>query len=179
MKLKLVRISLLPILLMTLAIAQTTPNPNPAVNVATNNGQFTLSAKVVPLFSKTGTIPASDVGGTFAVTTTLSLRSDNVIAASQQGYFGGVQYFLPSSKVLAKTNFDPSTFQFYVAASGGMINSAGKQKPGFIARGGINYDPTHTSKFTVNLVEAGVISGAIVGQGGVKPIISAGLSLGW
>jgi hypothetical protein len=159
------------------AFAQTNPNPN--ANVATNNGQFTLSAKVTPLFSNAGAIPATDVGGTFAVTTTLSLRSDNIIAADQQGYFGGFQYFLSSSKLLAKTNFDPSTFQFYLGASGGLVNNSATRRPGFIARGGVNYDPTHKGKFTINLIEAGVISGGIVNEPGVKPMISGGVSLGF
>jgi len=154
-------------------------NPNPAANVATNSGQFTIQAKIVPLFSKTGTIPVADVGATFAVTTNFSLRSDNIVATGQQGYFGGVQYFLPSPKILAKTNFDPSTFQFYIAGSGGLINNGVTQRPGFLARGGVNYDPTHSSKFTVTLVEAGVISGSIVNSPGVKPFISGGVSLGW
>ena len=170
-------IAVLLALTAALAVAQT--NPNPAANVATNNGQFTLSAKVVPLFSKAGTIPATDVGGTFAITTALSVRSDNIVAANQQGYFGGLQYFLPSSKLLAKSNFDPSTFQFYIATSGGLINNGVALKPGFLAKGGLNYDPTHTGKFTVNIVEAGVVSGSIVNSPGVKPIISAGLNIGW
>jgi hypothetical protein len=166
------------VLLGALAFGQT-PNPNPAANVATNQGQFTLSAKVVPLFAKTGTIPAADVGGTFAVTKNVSLRSDNIVAADRQGYFGSVQYFLSSPKILSKTNFDPSTFQFYLSAGGGFVNNGVDQRPGLLARGGVNYDPTHTGHFTVNLVEAGVISGNIVNQGGVKPMISGGLSLGW
>jgi hypothetical protein len=153
--------------------------PNPAANVATNSGQFTLQAKIVPLFSKTGTIPVADVGATFAVTKNFSLRSDNVVSAGQQGYFGGIQYFLSSPKVLAKTNFDPSTFQFYIAGSGGLINNGIEQRPGFLARGGVNYDPTHAGKFTVTLVEAGVISGSIVNMPGVKPFISGGMNLGF
>jgi len=153
--------------------------PNPALNVATNNGQFTLSAKIVPLLSKTGTIAAADAGGTFAVTSNLSLRSDNVVSGSQQGYFGGIQYFLPSSKILAKTNFDPSTFQFGFATSAGFINNGVNQRPGFLARGIVNYDPTHKGTFTVSLIDAGVISGSIVNMPGVRPFISFGLNLGW
>jgi hypothetical protein len=171
---------LLIALALTTAIAfAQTPDPNPAANVATNNGQFTLQAKIVPLFSKTGTIAVADVGGTFAVTKNFSLRSDNIVSGNQQGYFGGVQYFLSSPKLLAKTNFDPSTFQFYFAGSGGLINNGTIQRPGFLARGGVNYDPTHKAKFTVTLVEAGVISGSIVNSPGVKPFLSGGVSLGW
>ena len=161
------------------SFAQTPVNPNPAVNVATNQGQFTIGAKVAPLFSKTGTVAATDVGGTFAVSTTLSLRSDNIVSGTQQGYFGGIQYFLPSSKLLAKTNFDPSTFQFYLLGSGGLIRYASSQRPGFRAGGGVNFDPTHKSKFTVNLIEAGVMSGSIVNQGGTVPFLTGGLALGW
>jgi hypothetical protein len=168
----------LAFVLTTLAVAQT-PNPNPAANVATNNGQFTISAQIVPLFTKTGTVPATDVGATFAITTSLSLRSDNLVSANQQGYFGGVQYFLSAPKILAKTNFDPSTFQFYLHASGGLINNGTDVRPGFLAGGGVNYDPTHTGKFTVQLVDAGVVSGALVNSPGVKPIISGGIKLGF
>jgi hypothetical protein len=179
--------TLLSILILSIvAIAQTTPapapvvpNPNPSANVATNAGQFTVSAKIVPLFTKTGTVAASDVGGTFAITPNLSLRSDNIVSGTQQGYFGGLQYFISSKGVLAKTNFDPSTFQFYLAASGGLIHNGTTQRPGLLAKGGVNFDPTHKGKFTVNLIEAGVVSGSIVNSPGVKPIISGGLSLGW
>lgn len=175
---KLAFLALLSTFLALPLFGQTT-NPNPAVNVATNSGQFTLSAKIVPLFSKTGTIPASDVGGTFAVSTSFSLRSDNIVSGGQQGYFGGVQYFLPSAKILAKTNFDPSTFQFGLAASGGVISIAGTQRPGYLAHGLVNYDPTHTGKFTVTLVDAGVIAGSIVNEGGPKLFLSLGMNLGW
>jgi hypothetical protein len=169
----------LAVLALSLGAVAQAPNPNPAANVATNNGQFTISAKVVPLFSKTGTVPATDVGGTFAVTTNLSLRSDNIVAANQQGYFGGVQYFLPSSKILAKTNFDPSTFQFGLAASAGAVNNGVNQRFGYLAHGLVNFDPTHSGKFTVTLIDAGVISGNIVNAGGVKPWLSVGMNLGF
>src|SRR5215469_10507575 len=159
------------------ALAQT-PNPNPSANVATNNGQFTLSARAVAVSGAAGSVAASDIGGTFAVTTSLSLRSDNLIVANSQGYFGGVQYFLPSSKLLAKTNFDPSTFQFYLTASGGEVLTNSVKHPGFLAGGGINYDPTHTGKFTVNVIEVRAARLPYISTG-VTALVSGGVSLGW
>jgi hypothetical protein len=156
-------------------------NPNPTTNVATNNGQFTLSASAMSLSTKVGSVPAIDIGSTFAWTVNNSLRADLITAPSAsagQGYFIGNQYLFPSKWILAKTNFDPTSFQFYATASGGLVRIAGQQHPGFLAGGGINYDPTHTSKFTVNLIEVRAARMPYVANGTVL-LISGGLNLGW
>lgn len=166
----------LPLLLLSVAaLAQT--NPSPSANVATNNGQFTLSASAMSLSTTQGTVPVADLGATFAVTTNLSLRSDNIVGSPNQGYFGGVQYFLPSSSILSKTNFDPATFQFYLTGSGGLVRTSTAQHAGFLAGGGVNYDPTHSGKFTVNLVEVRAARLPNVANG-VTALISAGVKLG-
>jgi hypothetical protein len=143
-----------------------------------NQTSFSLSAQAMSLSAKTGAIPATDIGGTFKVTSNLSLRSDNLIAANTTGYFGGMQYFLPSAKFLAKTNFDPAAFQFYVTASGGEVRTTGFQHPGFLAGGGINYDPTGSGHFTVNLIEVRAARLPYV-SAGVVPLVSAGIKLGF
>lgn len=162
------------------AFAQTaTPaNPDPSKNVATNVGQFTLSDNVVGLGAKSGTVMATDAVGTFAITPKFSLRSDNLIAANSQGYFVGLQYQLPTAKILAKTNFDPSTFGFYLAGSGGEVLTADRKHPGFLFHGILAYDPTHTGKFSVVLLDAGVARLPYV-QSGVAGFYSAGLKLGF
>lgn len=165
-----------PVLLVATAFAQTAPNPN--LNIATNSGQFTLSASAIALGAKNGTVAATDVGGTFAVSKNLSLRSDNILSSDTQGYFGGIQYFLSSSKLLAKTNFDPSTFQFYVTGSGGYVFIGANKHPGFLAGGGVNFDPTHTGKFTVNLVEVRAARLPYV-QSGVTALVSGGVKIGF
>lgn len=167
------------LLLAVCAFGQTpAPNPNPAANVATNSGQFTLSARAVSLSGASGATPAADIGGTFAVTTGFSLRNDNLVSGNSTGYFGGFQYFLPAKKLLAKTNFDPQTFQFYVTGSGGEVLTNNVKHPGWMAGGGINYDPTHSGKFTVNLVEVRAARLPYVAKG-VVPLIAGGVSLGW
>lgn len=152
--------------------------PSPSTNAATNSGQFTISASAVSLGASTGTTAVADVGGTFAVTTNLSLRSDNIVGSPNQGYFGGFQYFLPAKKLLAKTNFDPATFQFYLTGSGGEVLANGLKHPGWLAGGGINYDPTHNGKFSVNLVEVRAARLPYVANG-VTALVSAGVKLGF
>lgn len=143
-----------------------------------NQTNFNLSAQVMSLSAKAGALPATDIGGTFKVTANLSLRSDNLIASNTTGYFGGVNYFIPSKGILAKTNFDPAAFQFYVTASGGEVRTTGLQHPGFLAGGGINYDPTGSGKFTVNLIEIRAARLPYV-SAGVVPLISGGIKLGF
>ena|SRR5271165_1262217 len=171
--------TLLAIVILAASCWAQTANPNPAANVATNNGQFTLNASVMSLSAKTGTIPATDVGAMYAVSVNSSVRFDGIMAPNNaQGYFGGYQYFLPSKWVLAKTNFDPSTFQFYLTGSGGVVRFAGAQHAGFLAGGGINYDPTHKGKFVANLIEVRAARLPNVSNG-VTAVVSGGMSLGW
>lgn len=143
-----------------------------------NQTQFSLQASAVSLSAKGGATPATDIGGTFKVTPNFSLREDSLIAADSQGHFGGFQYFLPSTKLLTKTSFDPAAFQFYITASGGEVLTAGLKHPGFLAGGGINYDPTGSGHFTVNLVEIRAARLPYVAAG-VVPLISGGIKLGF
>jgi hypothetical protein len=163
----------------SLALAQSaTPNPDPSANIATNYGQFTLQDNVVGLGAKGGTMAATDAVLTFNVTTKIALRSDNLLVANgSKGYFGGLQYQLPTAKLLAKSNFDPATFGFYLAASGGEVVTEGRKHPGFLFHGVIAYDPTRSGKFSVVLLDAGVARLPYV-QSGVAAFYSAGIKFG-
>ena len=160
------------------AAVATTPNPS------TNLPTFTLNASVVTLPAGNQVSAATDIGGTFAVTDKLSLRSDNILAPAVNlgAYFGGIQYALPTAKLLAKTNLDPAHFQFYATASAGQARiQVGSSDPvahfAALAGGGANYDPSGTGKFSVNLFE--VRWAKLPGLSNSTVIVSSGLKIGF
>ena len=168
-------------LIVALAIsvfAQTPPNPS------TESPTFTLNASVLGGGQNLGA--ATDIGATFAVTKNWLLRSDNIIApaVNTQGFFGGVQYNLPQlQKLLANTNLSNKNFQFYATAAMGaartQIGASGTPVNHFaaLAGGGVNYDPTGTGKFSLNLAE--VRWAKMPGWSNSTVIVSSGLQLGW
>lgn len=163
------------------AFAQTaTPAPAPS----TNSTSFTISANVVSLPAGGVTSAATDVGQTFAVTPNLFLRGDEILApaVNLSGYFGGIQYALPTAKILAKTNLDPTHFQFYITGSGGQARITVGANPvtthfAALAGGGINYDPTGKGKFSVNLAE--VRWAKFPGLSNSTVLVSSGLKIGF
>lgn len=164
-------------LLAVSALAQTS-TPSPTQNAATATDQFTVSENVVGLSSKAGYVPASLTTGGFAVTKNWALQSDNLVASAAD-YFGfGLRYQLSSAKIFAKTNFDPNTFGFFVAVTGGEVLTANGKHPGFMAHGIVRYDPTRSGKFSVDLLDAGVTRLPYV-QTGVAGFYSAGLKFGF
>lgn len=62
------------------------------------------------------------LGQTYSITNNWSVRGDEIMApgSSLDAYAGGVQYFLPLAKALAKTKLNANQLQFYVTASAGM-----------------------------------------------------------
>lgn len=162
-----------------LVLGQTAP-PNPPTNAPT----FTLSASVLSLPGGNQTSAATDIGGTFAVTPNLLLRSDNIIApaVNTSAYFGGIEYVLPTHKILSKTNLDESHFQFYVTGSAGQARITTGSSPeqthfAALAGGGANYDPSGTGKFSVNLFE--VRWAKLPGLSNSTVVVSSGLKLGF
>lgn len=182
MNLKSVLVVVVALLAVSVAVAQevTQPPPNPS----TNAPSFTLSASVLSLPSGNQTSAATDIGGTFAVTPNLLLRSDNILApaVNLSAYCGGLEYGLPAGKILAKTNLDPGHFQFYVTASGCQSRvTVGNTDPqvhfGYLGGGGVNYDPTGKGKFSINLAE--VRYARLPGLSQNTVIVSSGLRLGF
>jgi hypothetical protein len=166
----------------SLAFAQTSPEPTPAPS--TNSTSFTISANVVSLPAGGITSAATDVGQTFAVTPNLFLRGDEILApaVNLSGYFGGIQYALPTAKILAKTNLDPAHFQFYITGSGGQARVTVGANPvtthfAALAGGGINYDPTGKGRFSVNLAE--VRWAKFPGLSNSTVLVSSGLKIGF
>jgi hypothetical protein len=161
--------------------AQTpTPPPNPS----TNSPSFTLTATVMSLPANGQTSVATDIGGTFAVTKNILLRSDNILSpdVGLSANFGGVQYTLPTEKLFGKTNLDPQHFQMYVTGSLGQsrVSTTGfPDKSGLagLAGGGVNYDPSGAGHFSLNLVEARWAK--LPGLSNSTVIVSTGLKLGW
>ena len=164
------------------ALAQTTP-PTPPPNPATTQPTFTLSGNVLALPSATQSSAATDIGMTFAVTSNWQLRADTIIAptVSTEGYYGGLQYVVPTAKLLAKTNLNSNSFQFYLSGGAGEVHVTNNGNTlshfGGLLGGGANYDPTGTGKFSVNLVEvrwAPKLNGTNSGV-----VVASGLKLGW
>lgn len=169
---------LVTILFAAACLAQTPPNPS------TESPTFTLNASVLSGGQNLGA--ATDIGATFAVTKNWLLRSDNIIAPSvnTEGFFGGVQYNLPQlANLLKNTNLNSSHFQFYASAALGaartQIGATGTPVNHFaaLAGGGVNYDPTGTGKFSLNLAE--VRWAKMPGWANSTVIVSSGLQLGW
>lgn len=162
-----------------LSFAQTA-DPNPSTAQPT----FTLNASVLSMPGNGQTSAATDIGGTFAVTQNLLLRSDNILApaVNLSAYFGGVQYALPTAKILAKTNLDPAHFQFYLTGSMGQSRVTVGDTPTLthfaaLAGGGVNYDPSGKGKFSLNLIEARYAH--LPGLSNSTVIVASGLKIGF
>jgi len=166
----------------TTAAAGTPATGASAEMSATNQGPFSLTAQAMALPGDGQTVAASDVGATYAITSTISLRSDNILAPSNgvQMYTGGVQWFPNLSGFLAKTKLNPKQFQFYLTGSAGidrLVPAAGpsQQHIALLAGGGINYSPSSNGVFSVNLVE--VRYAHIPGLANSTAIVSSGVNL--
>lgn len=154
--------------------------PNPSTTAAT----FTLNASILSLPANSQTSAATDIGATFAVTDKLSLRSDNILApaVNLSAYFGGIQYALPTAKILTKTNLDPAHFQFYLTGSAGQARVTVGSDPtrthfAALVGGGVNYDPAGTGKFSINLLEARWAK--LPGLSNSTVVVSSGLKIGF
>lgn len=160
------------------AMAQV-PAPAPAPAPSTT---FSLTSQAVALPGGHETVAATIVGATYNVTKNVALRSDNMMVpgSNLQAYFGGVEYTLDASKLLAKTSLPVNEFQPYVTASAGVdvVTPSGfaatQQHYAFLAGAGINYDPANTGHFAINLIEVrwaklpGYANSTVVIASGVK-----------
>jgi hypothetical protein len=154
-------------------------NATPAAP-ATNQGAFSIQGKAIGIFAGGTDEAATDVGATLAVTPNVSLRSDNIVAGSGQSFLAGVQYFVPLATLLKSTNLPASKFQFYVVGEAGITRN-GTLPAQFAgsAGGGVNYDPTSSGKFSINLFEGRWVSKLPSGSGVIANgiVISSGLTV--
>lgn len=162
------------------SFGQTIANPPPTGTPPSNQSTFSLQSQAIAMPGGKQTIAATEVGATFAITKNLSLRNDNILAPGDdlQGYYGGVQYFLPIAKLLNKTSLNASNYQAYVTGSAGVdivspTNAPTQQHYSFLAGGGVNYGVNGT--FSVNLFE--VRFARMPGGPGSTAIVSSGIKL--
>jgi len=126
----------------------------------------------------------TDVGATFGVTQNFLLRQDNLIFPNVAAQFfgGGLEYNLPTCTILLNTNLNCKNFQFYVSGSLGdsHVPSGAPHTNYFsgMAGGGINYDPTGSGKFSINLLD--FHEARLPGMStGWTAIAAVGVKLGW
>lgn len=170
------------ILLLLAATASFAQDPAPQPTPTTT---FHLQASALSLSGNKQTVPGTVIGGTLAITDNISIREDNILvpAGDLQAYTGGLQYALPflSKKVTSSTVMDGNSFQFYVTGSLGVVhvakNGGDAQHYAILAGGGLNFDPTHTGKFSVNLFELRYAK--LPGYVNNTAIVSSGLRLGF
>jgi hypothetical protein len=162
------------------ANAQSSSTPAPLAGQAPTSpqGSFSLTAQAVALPGGGQTVAGTVVGFTKQLTSTVSLRNDNILApgSSFQGYFGGVQWFPNASKLLAKTKL--RGLAPYVTGSVGVdrivpATGPSQQHIAFLLGGGMNFTPP--SGPTINLFE--VRYAKLPGLANSTAIVSSGFTL--
>jgi hypothetical protein len=150
------RLMIVFLLLAVTALAQAPPS--------TNAAQFQVSMNFLG-GQPYGQASALSTAFTTQFTTNVKLRAD-VLAmpgAGYTGFLGGAQYDLcaikPIETFLSTTSLSCGKIEPYVNGAGGLgrvqLNGATTQSVAALGRFGMNYDPTGTSRFTLNLIEAG------------------------
>ena len=167
-------------LLCCAAIAQAPP--------ATNSTQFQVSLNFLGA-QPYGQASALSTAFSTQFTTNTRLRAD-VIAmpgAGYTGYVGGPQYNLCGisalENLLASTTLSCGKIEPYVNAAAGLgriQGSSTSQAFAWLFRGGLNYDPTSTGAFTINLVEAGYgdFGPTVTGEPNRGAFFQSGISIG-
>lgn len=164
------------------ALAQSTPAPAPPATTdlpPTNEGNFSLTAKAVALPGGGQTVAGTVLGQTMAVTSSVSLRADELLAPASnlQVYAGGLQWFPGRlQKVLQKTNLNGLVP--YVTASAGSATVSPPSGPSqkhiaILAGGGANYCANRT--MCVNVAE--VRWADLPGVSNSTILLSSGLTL--
>lgn len=137
------------------AFAQSNPNP------PTNSAEFSVGIGFLGSTAY-GQSNALDVASTTAFTADTLLRLDifSMPGAGYTGYFGGAQYTPPAiCNLLATTALSCGKINPYVGGEVGLGRIQSQTSPTVssiagLARVGMNYDPTGTGRFTINLFEA-------------------------
>ena len=129
------------ILFASSAIAQTNTAPTPL---------FSVSTQAVALRIGGQTVPGTDAVGQFNLKPTLLLKSDNLLAPSNnfQGYYGGLRDY-PSFLAKPFANTSLSSVKPYIEASFGIVRNVpatgiGTQHYSAIAGGGFDYNVNGT-----------------------------------
>lgn len=122
---------------------------------------FSVTSSALAVHGNGTTIALADMGEAAAVTTHLSIRLDELMAASQvnfSGYYGGAKYTFPTPAFLTNTNLAP--LQFQASIEGGVTRSTNSlgtpiNKPSGRALFDANWNPTATGAVSFNIFEVG------------------------
>jgi len=129
---------------------------------------FAVKTTVMNLHIAGQNNPGTDLSGSYlfmshgktdflAVTDSLLVPGNNF-----QGYYGGLGLAWQPDRLFSKTNLPKNSFQVYGALEGGIARNVpasgtSTSKPSFFTHAGLNYDPTHTGKFSINVVDGGFV----------------------
>jgi len=162
------------------AFAQNPPAPAP-VDVT----MFSIASQAVAVRIGGQSVPGTDLIGSYAVTKRISVRSDNLLAPGNnlQLYGAGFDWKPPLSGLISKTTLPKNTFEPYLTGTIGIVRNvpaAGPVKQHYAALlgGGVNYDPTGSGRFTVNLIEVRAADLPGFGKHPWGATISVGIKLG-
>lgn len=126
-----------------------------AQSPAVEANQFSVSAKVLSVPGLAQTAVASDLGASFKISNRVSVRQDSIIvpADNTTAYLGSVQYSLPFESVLKHTTLPKNEFAAYAVAGLGVDRLANTQHIAGQVGVGVNYDPSKSKHYSVNLFE--------------------------
>lgn len=142
-------VAVMAVLLISLSLfAQAT---TPAVEA----NQFSVSAKVLSVPGLSQTAIASDLGASFKISNRLGVREDSILvpADSTSAYLGSVQYSLPFESILKHTTLPKNEFAAYAVAGLGVDRLTNTQHIAGQVGIGVNYDPSKSKHYSVNLFE--------------------------
>lgn len=123
---------------------------------------FSFTSQATVLRMNGQSTPGSFLFGAVKITPTIGIGPETFLAPGidAQYYGGAVHKTFSFEKALAKTQLPKKSFQGYVHGSLGIdrnvppTGNVTQHYAGFL-RGGLNYDPTGTGKFSVNLFDVG------------------------
>lgn len=166
---------LFAVLLPAAALGQANP-PNQQLP----NSPFSVQAGVLSVNGGGQTSSAASLVATLNLTPNLVLRADNILdpATDWQFYGGGSNYDM-THLLSSKSPINKKQFQIYVTGTVGVsriVPAAGKTKQsiGYMAGGGLNYDPQAMGHFSVNIAEIryghlpGLNNSAVLFSSGIK-----------
>jgi hypothetical protein len=125
-----------------------------AANPSTSLSNFTIGASIVALPGLNSLFPATDIGAAYKVTSTVWLRTDNLVApgANLTGNYAGTQWapdFL--ANLLNKTTLAGLVQPYFTASFGDVRVASTQNHISVLAGGGINYG--RGGHFNTNLAE--------------------------
>lgn len=139
--------------------------------------QITYQAMALPGGKQA--LALNDAGFKFGVTQNGSLQSDNFVSmdGSLSDFMLGYSYrfnFLSKALQNVSPQLNGNSFAFSAHGAAGVDRFAGAQHYSWEADMSVDYDPTASGKFTVNLLRAGAIRAPGYASG-VHPLIGVGI----